>query len=221
MPALAGSGFHHTLTNIRDYVRANLGELSTNSFWSDTVHLDKFVNEALYVMASAGIMAQKTLTTVISSGDQTYIPQSDVWKIRRIDLGDQRLREIYAPNMDAITGEDWDAYTQEPDYWFDDGVYVRFGSVMDADTTINVWYWAVPTEVSTGTDELALDRAMLPLVVNYACAKACLMERDSERFQLYMGLYQSLLPDAKFNILKPNDSDTPFVSDPHGGFTNG
>ena len=214
------SAFHHTLTNIRDHVRANLGELSTNSFWSDTVHLDKFVNEALYVMAASGIMAVKTLQTVIDDGDQTYIPQSDVWKIKRIDLGDERLREIYERNMDANTGEDWDIYTQEPDYWYDDGVYIRFGSKMDGDTTINVWYWAVPDELSTGTDELSLDHVMLPLVVNYACAKACLMERDSERFQLYMGLYRSFLDDAKFNILKPNDSDPPIQPDPHGGFTN-
>ena len=216
------SAHHHTLTNLRDHIRANLGELSSNSLWSDTVHLDKYVNEALYDMALSGIMAIKTLTTVISSGDQTYTPQSDVWKIKRIDLGDKRLREIFERDMDANTGEDWDTYTQEPDFWFDDGVYVRFGSKMDADTTINVWYWAVPDEVTIvpGSDELSLDKVMLPLVVNYACGKACLMERDSERFGLYMSLYQSGLEKAVFHILKPNASDPPICPDPHGGFTN-
>lgn len=210
------SAFHHTLTNIRDHIRANLAELSTNSFWSNSVHLDKYVNEALYDMALSGIMAVKTLTTIISSGEQTYIPQSDVWKIKRIDLGDKRLVEIFEPDMDAATGEDWDNYTQEPDTWFDDGVYIRFGSVLDADETINVWYWAVPDEVSAATDELSLDHVMLPLVVNYACAKACLAERDTERFNTYMALYQAALEKAKFHILKPNDSDPPIARDPIG-----
>ena len=216
MPALGGSGYHHTLTNIRDHVRANLGELSTNSFWSDTVHLDKYVNEALYDMALSGIVAEKTYSADISSGDQTYIPQSDVWKISRIDLGDRRLREIFEPDMDAVTGEDWNSGTGRPSRWFDDGTYVRFDTVLDADETVNVFYWAVPVELASGTDGLSLDRVMLPLVVNYACAKACLMERDTERFQQYMAMYQNALEKAKFHVMSPNASDPPICRDTIG-----
>ncbi len=217
MPALGGSGYHHTLTNIRDYVRANLGELSSNSFWSDTVHLDKYVNEGLYDMALSGIMAEKTLTTTISAGDQTYIPQSDVWKISRIDISDKRLREFYEPDMDAES-EDWDETTAEPTAWFDDCTYVRFNTVLSTDETINVYYWAVPVEVEAGGDGLSLDRVMLPLVVNYACAKACLMERDAERFQMYMMMYEKGLEKAKIHIMKPNASDPAVQHDRIGGY---
>lgn len=217
MPVLGGAGYHHTLANIRTHVRANLAETdSTNSFWDNTTMLNQYVNQVLGDMALDGIVAEKTYTTTVSSGDQTYIPQSDVWKITRIDLGDKRLREIYEPDFDAVTGENWSSITREPVRWMWDGTYVRFDSVLDADETINVWYWAMPVELEADGDALSLDRAMLSVVVDGVCSRACLADKDDFRYQAYEARYQAGVQKALGHIQRRHESDPPVAHDTVG-----
>jgi len=208
VPALGGSGYHHTLSDIRTHVRANLGETDNdNSFWDNEDHIDKYTNEVLYKLAALGIVSQKTYTTSIAAGEQTYTPQSDVWKITRIDLGDKRLEQIYEADIDAITGEDWDTTTREPRCWYWDGVYVRFDSVLSDAETVNVWYWAVPVELESSTDALSLDRIALPVIVDGICARACTADKDSERYQIFAMRYQQGIEDLLIHMQRRHESD--------------
>lgn len=218
MPVVSASGAHHTLTQIRDHARANLGETdSSNTFWTDAV-LTKQVNQVLYQLALKGIVVRKTYTTSVAAGNQTYTPQADVWKIERLDLTDRRLVEIYEPDMDTVTGEDWDSRTGRPARWYDDGVYVRFDCVLDDTETLNVWYWAVPTELSADSDQSSLYRVMLPLVIDGVCLRACIADKDSERASIFKALFDEGIQDALYHMQKPNESDVAVCRDPHGGW---
>jgi len=81
MVVVVGSGYQHSLSEMRAKVRRRLAQSdASNSNWEDA-DLDDFLNDGIKMMLLDGIgieIAQDTFTT--TEDQQTWTPPDTVWK---------------------------------------------------------------------------------------------------------------------------------------------
>lgn len=212
MPVVSAEGYQHSLSELRDYIRSLVQEPSGNTFWKDD-DLDKYIQLTLDDMRMRGVVVQSTYSDVSTADMQTFVPPPYVWKITRIDYDDERLKQITEADLDLLTGGDWDANSGTPQYWYDDGSFVRFDKRCgSAGKTINVYYWERPADISGDSSLSGLYKVFTPCIV-YGALYLAYRADKSEMAGAWKADYEAACQNAIYHSMKPHESDWPEVHD--------
>jgi len=215
MPVSTAQGYQHSLSEIRDYVRALLMQSSGDSHWTDA-RIDKFIQLALDDMRLRDVVQIATYSFYSTADLQTWTPQSDVWKITRIDYDDERLEQITQHDFDELTAGDWDVNSGAPERWYDDGTYIWFDrKCSDAGKTIRIYYWKRPQDLSADTDLTGFYKAMLP-VVAYRTAQLAKAADEKASHSIWKAEFDEAIHHAQLHIMRLHESDAILAHDPVG-----
>ena len=222
MPVVAGSGYQHSLSEIREKIRYKLGQTSaSNSNWDDDT-IDDAINDALKEMLIEGIVEVGTDTFTSTASQQDWTIPETAWKVVAINYDDTVLKEIRRDQFDSITSGDSDSLSGDPEFWFVDETQndrtVKFDKKMPVNKTVKYWFWRCPTDLNSDDELTGLYRVMSPLVVYLALSTVHENIGNTETAQRWFNRYERLLPKAKLHIDEPHESDEFCVKDHVGGF---
>jgi len=199
MPAVAGTGFQHTLSDLREHVYACLMQDESSSHFKKA-RVNLFINQVFDKMRLKGLYSISAEVFTTSADQQTWTPPSDVWRIVGItyDLGgaDKALRQIGRDEMNEHTGDDWDASSGEPSYWCDAGNYIWFDTKMPLGKNVQFWYWERCQEITTDVELSGFYKVMLPVIVSGVMAQAKLSDSKLNEAQLYKMEFSEYVTEA-------------------------
>jgi hypothetical protein len=175
MGAVAGTGYQHTLSDLRKHIYAGLMQDESNSHFTKA-RVNLWINEVFDKMRLRRLYSLSVDVFTTSADQQTWIPPSDVWRIVDItyDLGgaDRALRQIGHDEMNEVTGDDWDSSSGEPLCWYTDGVKIWFDTKMPVGKNVQFWYWERRQEITTDAELSGFYKVMLPVIVSGVLAQA-------------------------------------------------
>lgn len=199
MPAVGTVGYQHTLSDLREHVYACLMQDESNSHFKPA-RVNSFINQVFDKMRLKGLYSISTNEFTTAADQQTWVPESDVWRIVGItyDVGGSEvaLEQISRTEMDRLTGADWDANTGTPVYWIDDGEYIWFSTKMDIGKRVKYWYWERQQELTTDVQLSGFYKIFLPVIVAGVLAQAKLADTKIVEYQLYKAEFDELANDA-------------------------
>ena len=199
MPAVSATGYQHTLEDLRAHVYACLMQDESNSHFKKA-RVNNFINQVFDKMRLKGLYSIVTNEFTTMADQQTWVPESDVWRIVGITYdfegNDIALEQIGRNAMDDLTGDDWDASTGDPHYWVDDGEYIWFDKKMATGKRVKYWYWERAQEITTDAELSGFYKIFLPLIVAGVLAQAKLSDTKLQEHQLYKMEFDELVLDA-------------------------
>lgn len=199
MPAVAGTGFQHTLSDLREHIYACLMQDESASHFKPA-RVDRFINQVFDKMRLKGLYSISTNEFTTIADQQTWVPESNVWRIVGItyDFGGSEvaLEQISRQDMDALTDADWDANSGDPRYWVNDGEYIWFSTKMPTGKRVKYWYWERAQELTTDDELSGFYKIFLPVIVAGVMAQAKLADAKLNEHQLYKAEFNELAMDA-------------------------
>jgi len=200
MPAVSALGYEHTLEDLRGHIYAGLMQDESNSHFTKA-RVNKWINQTFDKMRLKGLYSISTNEFTTTADQQTWVPESYVWRIVGITYdfqgNDIALQQISRDDMDALTGDDWDASTGDPVYWVDDGEYVWFDRQMAVGKRVKYWYWERAQEITTDAELSGFYKIFLPVIVAGVLAQAKLSDTKLQEHQLYKMEFTELVEDAR------------------------
>lgn len=216
-PVVVGSGYQHSLSEVRVKVRNRLMQTTAaSSTWTDAI-LDDCINDTLKYMLLKGLVeiAQDTFTT--TADQQTWTPADTVWKLVEINCDDNRLREMTRAEMNAITGGDWDRDSGDWESWFmhetQNDREVQFDKKAPVNKTVKFWFWRCPHDLTSNDELVGMYRVLTPLVVEGALWKAYESDGNLDEATLHKANLAEMIPDALMAVERLHESDDPVIRD--------
>lgn len=199
MPIVAAEGYQHTLSDLREHVYACLMQDESSSNFKKA-RINKWINQAFDKMRLKGLYSISTNEFTTTADQQTWVPESDVWRIVGITYdfegSDVALQQIGRRELDELTGADWDSSTGDPVYWVDDGEYVWFDRKMAVGKRVKYWYWERAQEITTDAELSGFYKIFLPVIVAGVLAQAKLSDTKLKEYQMYKAEFNELVIDA-------------------------
>jgi len=199
MPAVSATGYQHTLSELRAHIYAGLMQDESNSHFKVT-RVNKWIAQVFDEMRLSGLYSINTDEFTTTADMQSWTPPSDVWRIIGITYdfaGDDRaLTHISKQELDAITGDDWDANSGTPSCWADDGEYIWFDYKMPTGKRVKYWYWERAQEITTAAELSGFYKVMLPIIVAGVLAKAMWADGKMDKYMAAKGEFEQLMDKA-------------------------
>lgn len=215
MPVSGTTGYQHSLSDIRGYVRDLLMQESGDSHWRND-RLNRYINLALDDIRLKGIRELANYSFYSEADMQTWTPPSDVWKITHIHYDDERLNQITPHDMDNITSGDWDVNSGTPENWFDDGQYIWFDKrCSEAGKVVRVDYWRRPQNLSADTDLSGLYKVTLP-VIAYRAVQLAKLADEKGSAAAWEREFREAVIDVQLHMVSLHESDAVRTHDPQG-----
>ena len=211
MGAVAGTGFQHTLSDLREHVYACLMQDESSSHFKKA-RVNLFINQVFDKMRLAKLYSLASdVFTVTVADTQTWTPPSTVWKLVGItyDWGgiDTPLAMLTHDQFDRLTDGDWDAQSGDPQYWHDAGDYIWFDKKMAVGKNLKYWYWERAQEITTDTELSGFYKVFLPVVVAGTLMIAMRSDNKMQQYMAYKQEYDELLESAKLHVLELHETD--------------
>ena len=211
MPAVAGTGYQHTLEDLRAHVYACLMQDESSSHFKKA-RVNKWINQVFDKMRLKGLYSLASDTFTVDVADtQTWIPPSTVWKLVGItyDWGgiDTPLAMLTHDQFDRLTDGDWDEQSGDPQYWHDAGDYIWFDKKMSVGKTLKFWYWERGQEITTDSELSGFYKVFLPVVVSGVMAQAKLSDEKMQPYMAYRQEFKELIEEARAHVTELHESD--------------
>ena len=210
MPAVAATGYQHTLEDLRAHIYACLMQDESNSHFKKE-RVNKWINQTFDKMRLAKLYSLASDVFTTTAATQTWIPPSEVWKIVGItyDWGgiDTPLTYITHDQFDHLTDGDWDQQSGDPQYWHDAGDYIWFDKEVTTGKNFKFWYWERAQEITTDSELSGFYKVFLPVVVAGVMAKAKLADDKLQPYMAYKQEFDELVLDAKDHIIDLHEAD--------------
>lgn len=218
MGAVSGTGYEHTLADLREHVYACLMQDESSSHFKPA-RVERFINQVFDKMRLKGLVSICADVFTTAADQQTWTPPSTVWRVIGItyDLdGDEvALEEISRAEMDRITGADWDANSGDPTCWCNAGDYFWFDTKMPVGKNVKFWYWERQQEITTDDELSGFYKIFLPVIVAGVMAQAKLSDSKLNEYQMYKLEFNELAMDA-LAYMATIHAKAPTVTDHYG-----
>lgn len=210
MPAVAATGYQHTLSDLREHIYACLMQDESTSHFTKA-RVEMFINQVFDKMRLNKLYALASDVFTTTATTQTWVPPSTVWKIVGItydwDGMDTPLVMITHDQFDRITDGDWNAQTGDPQYWHDAGDYIWFDKIMSTGKNLKYWYWERSQEITTDDELSGFYKVFLPVIVAGVLAQAKLSDSKMQEYMAYKQEFNELLELARMHIVELHEAD--------------
>lgn len=200
-----------TLAQLRSDVRSRLDE-STATFWSDA-ELTRWVNEGQNDIARRAECLRATDDIAVTAGTQTYDGPTDLVRATAMEWHPSTSSAIHPltyrdkHSADSLWGTTQGTMDGTPMIWTSWGapptLTIQVYPTPIEDGELKLFYYKLPTELTTDTDNVGVPTGWEDLVTEYATMHALRKDGDprwQEAFQLYTDHLNHLLETAlRFN----------------------
>lgn len=196
----------HTLSTLNTEIRLRIRDTSSNTSrqrYTDT-QITNIINESQRDIINNTWAIEKisTFTTVI--GTTYYAYPSDLIVPSRVTANSISIPEVSLITLDSLyENANWQTVTGIPRYYFIDRAQTNkigifpFPSVVTSTQSINMHYYAFPTDLS-GSSDVPFDSLsyLYPyhdLIIFYSCYRIFLIEGETDKLTAYRGEYEARL----------------------------
>lgn len=214
---------NETYTTMILHLRERLDEVGVEGFWKDAELLRYCVEGARDVSRKSECNRAKA-TIAFSAGDYEKTGPTDAIRVHRCEwktTGQTRIVPLTYQDfdsMDAIWYTQQATATGEPSWWttwgFPPNLTMKLFNVPVAAGSLYVYYYRLAALTTTAGDSVDVVAGWEDVVVDHACYKAMMKDRDS-RWQSYKQLYDENLASLMDTAQKFTDT-TGQITTPSG-----